>query len=106
MTDVRATEEIRDGHLYFVSAGEGERRVFSKDQKKRSVDYRLCAFDGESIEGCALSINLCPLTLSGRVETYGDDRGRCPLHTAELLGGSPQGVASDPVGDSSLHGMS
>ena len=47
----------RDGHPYLASAGEGERRVFTEGQRKRTVSYRSHEFMDGSVSGCFRKCN-------------------------------------------------
>ena len=97
---VRAREEARDGRLYFVSAGEGERRIFSGKQKKKAVDYWLAEFVGDAISNCAKAINLDVHTLTDWVNTYGSGRKRRSLRTEESSESSSEATDSDSDEDS------
>ncbi|MCY3975026.1 MAG: hypothetical protein OXF02_05730, partial [Simkaniaceae bacterium] len=98
LTDVRAREQTRDGHLYFASPEKGERRVFTTDRKEGAVDYWLNGFEGETISHCAREINLRVHTLCDWVDRYGRGRRRRPLHAPEPSGGCSEEVAYDPIG--------
>ncbi|MCY3974743.1 MAG: hypothetical protein OXF02_04270 [Simkaniaceae bacterium] len=51
-------EQSRDGHLYFPPAKEGSKRVFSGDEKERTVSYRHSGLGGDSVEKYARECGL------------------------------------------------
>ena len=94
MKNVPAQEEVRNGHPYFVSPGEGQRRVFTEEQKARVVDYWSDEFDGKSASECARECNLLANTLIDWV--FERDSKQACSGTAGLSESPPEGTASGP----------